>query len=282
MLKDLSRGSPATRPRCAPSRRSCTTRCARSRSTATCSTEPVSAPPRSYGSSVDPARERYWLFIENVEGDVLWQVGELDVWEEAARWLASCMPCFAGTPRAAPGLAAALRARAVRRSGSAALAISRGDRRRAWSDDQRAQVLDLGGALRARSSSASRRCRRPSSTASSIPRTCWFSSAAGAPRICPIDWEIAAIGPGLLDLAALTIGKWTPGERDALARAYREAPRALRPAALPADFDRTLECCRLHLAVQWLGWEPEWVAPAEHRHDWLAEALRSAGELGLQ
>jgi aminoglycoside phosphotransferase (APT) family kinase protein len=103
-----------------------------------------------------------------------------------------------------------------------------------------------------------------------------------AVRIAPIDWEIAGIGPGLLDLAALTIGKWTAAQRDALAQAYREAAAA-GPAAgtIPADFDVALDCCRLHLAVQALGWDPEWQPPAEHRHDWIAESMRIAAKLRL-
>jgi len=38
----------------------------------------------------------------------------------------------------------------------------------------------------------------------------------------------------------------------------------------------TLNCCRLFLAVQWLGWADKWVPPSEHAHDWLAEALELA------
>ena len=39
------------------------------------------------------------------------------------------------------------------------------------------------------------------------------------PRVCPIDWEMAAIGPGLVDLAAL-VGGWDPPERERLVAAY--------------------------------------------------------------
>jgi hypothetical protein len=28
--------------------------------------------------------------------------------------------------------------------------------------------------------------------------------------------------------------------------------------------------------MQWLGWSAEWMPPAEHRHDWLGEALALA------
>jgi thiamine kinase-like enzyme len=99
-------------------------------------------------------------------------------------------------------------------------------------------------------------------------------------RICPIDWEIAAIGPGLVDLAALTIGRWTDEERTALALAYL-SEAGPRDEGARSEFLETLELFRLHLAVQWLGWEPTWLPPEEHRQDWLAHAMRAAAALGL-
>jgi thiamine kinase-like enzyme len=38
-------------------------------------------------------------------------------------------------------------------------------------------------------------------------------------RVCPVDWELAGAGPGLLDLAALTTG-WSYADRAAIAAAY--------------------------------------------------------------
>jgi aminoglycoside phosphotransferase (APT) family kinase protein len=98
-----------------------------------------------------------------------------------------------------------------------------------------------------------------------------------ARRIAPIDWEGAAIGPGLVDLAALTTG-WDAGDGASIESAYRaryEPPTAGQP------FSEALAACRLHLAVQWLAWEPSWSPPEEHRRDWLAEAEREARLLGL-
>ena len=103
-----------------------------------------------------------------------------------------------------------------------------------------------------------------------------------ARRVCPVDWEMAAVGPGLLDLAALTAGGWSRRERDAIARAYCDALRRRRCRRLPQELLEALDCALLHLAVQWLGWSADWTPPAEHRQDWLGEALadrRSA--LGL-
>ena len=101
-------------------------------------------------------------------------------------------------------------------------------------------------------------------------------------RVCPVDWEMAALGPGLIDLAALTAGKWTDPERDALALAYREALQANgSKVSGQDDFLTALDCCRLHLAVRWLGWSREWSPPPEHAQDWLREALCLADKLGL-
>ena len=49
-----------------------------------------------------------------------------------------------------------------------------------------------------------------------------------------------------------------------------------------ADFQRFLElldCSALHLAMRWLGWSAEWTPPAEHRRDWLDEALRATARI---
>src|SRR5262245_7601809 len=40
-----------------------------------------------YGAVVDSAADRYWLFLERVPGQELYQVGDIAIWEQAARWL---------------------------------------------------------------------------------------------------------------------------------------------------------------------------------------------------
>jgi thiamine kinase-like enzyme len=100
-------------------------------------------------------------------------------------------------------------------------------------------------------------------------------------RVAPIDWENAAVGPGVIDLAALTTGAWSAAEREQIARGYLDRAAALGHEHDEAELQETLELARLHLAVQWLGWEPTWTAPAEHRHDWLGEALAIAERLRL-
>jgi aminoglycoside phosphotransferase (APT) family kinase protein len=100
------------------------------------------------------------------------------------------------------------------------------------------------------------------------------------PDVRVVDWEMAAIGPGLVDLAALTSGTWTDDERVEMASAYRAAARGPSAGHLE-EFLLQLNVCRLHLAVQWLGWSSEWSPPPEHDHDWLDEALGLAEKVGL-
>jgi aminoglycoside phosphotransferase (APT) family kinase protein len=231
--------------------------------------------PAFYGSSVDTAADRWWLFIENVSGPVLWQVGDFDVWEEAARWLARLHAALAPAARDAPP--------SLLRYGPD-LYRTWIDRARSfatraetpWDDETRSAVANLA----ARYEPVIEHLAELEPTivhGEFYPSNVLVQLGNGGPRIAPIDWEIAAVGPGLLDLAALTLGKWTPAERDALAEAYRAAAGDM----LPADFDTTLDCCRLHVSVQALGWDPNWQPPEQHRHDWLAESMRLADQLRL-
>ena len=93
-------------------------------------------------------------------------------------------------------------------------------------------------------------------------------------RVCPIDWEMAARGPGLIDLAALISGKWTEDQKAELANEYQSVNDV-------KDFDESLNLCRLHLAVQWLGWAEKWSPPKEHTVDWVAEIRLLIEKLAL-
>lgn len=81
-----------------------------------------------------------------------------------------------------------------------------------------------------------------------------------------VDWETAAAGPGVIDLAAVVAG-WPAAQAQTLIDAYGEIDHV------------TLDCARFHLAIRWLGWSRQWSPPAEHKHDWRAEAERLAETL---
>ena len=229
-------------------------------------------PARYYGSVVDPEADRYWLFVEWVEGRELYQVGDRALWEAAARWLGE-------------------------------LHASLGDDVEGHAE--RGRLLDYDEAYYRRWLDRAREFARASESPASrpldglgqrygtvveellsLPRTVihgeFYASnvlvAEGteATRVAPVDWELAAVAPGLIDLAALVSGDWTEDDRDEIVAAYRSAIGSTEIST------RELDLARLHLAVQWLGWAPPtWVPPEGQRHDWLAEAMELAERLAL-
>ena len=86
-------------------------------------------------------------------------------------------------------------------------------------------------------------------------------------RVAPVDWELAAVAPGAVDLAALVSGDWPEADREEIVAAYRSA-------VAPADLSRARPRPRppaprgpvAGMGAAGLG------APEGQRHDWLAEA----------
>jgi hypothetical protein len=91
-------------------------------------------------------------------------------------------------------------------------------------------------------------------------------------RVCPVDWEMAGVAPGVLDLAALATGR-EPAVVDRLVAVYGE-----EAGARPTNAD--IDAARVVLAVQWLGWSKSWTPPRQHATDWLAEAATAADGIG--
>jgi len=108
------------------------------------------------------------------------------------------------------------------------------------------------------------------------PSNVLVSDAPSARPICAVDWETAGIGPGVLDIAALTAGAWSDADRHRIVRAYVDAcPPSRRPQP------RDVEQARLLLAARWLGLRGRWSPPRQHAHDWGAEVRRLVAVLGL-
>ena len=199
--------------------------------------------PRLFGYD----HERSWLFVEKVAAPELFQIGEIETWLEVARWLARFHASDVSRPETARFLVPCL------------LEYNATDYRR-W--------LERAGV------DISYECVLE--TLLELPATLihgdFYASniLVGSGRICPVDWEMAVIGPGLLDVAALASGKWTREQRLAMAEAYC---LALPDRLKPRNWIHAFDCCQLQIALQWLGWAEGWTPPREHAHDWLGEAL---------
>jgi hypothetical protein len=225
--------------------------------------------PRCFAAAAD----RHWLLIEKVPGVELWQVGELEVWEDVARWLGGFHAGFAG------------RVVELRAANPYLFELSE-EWFQSWRDRARAALAESDDPRAADVDRALRGYDEVIAALAALPRT--FVHGELYPsnvivvrderplRVCPVDWEMAGSGPGLVDLAAL-VGGWDAADRRRLVAAYADGLATSPSEALEADLAR----CRLHLAVQWLGWAAGWRPPREHAHDWVGEALALTDELGL-
>jgi hypothetical protein len=234
---------------------------------------PAGIGPRLFGA--EPGRQL--LLIEKVPGVELWQVGELEVWEEVAEWLGGFHTSFAG------------RLDDVRAANPHLLEMS-AEWFRSWSDRARERLEGSDDSRAALLAGALERYEEVVDSLAALPRTLVHGELypsnvlvvrGNRTRICPVDWEMTGIGPGLVDLAAL-VGGWEEAEQTRLAGAYiRGRDHGDGQADDAGSLEANLTRCRLHLALQWLGWSADWRPPPEHAHDWLGEALKLAGELGL-
>jgi hypothetical protein len=227
------------------------------------------APPGTavcYGALASGRRHR--LFLERVDGVDLPQAASLSAWARSAEWIARFHRIFRG-PRLA------------RVASRAALPAYDGTYYRLWlerayrfaADDRRRRVLDR--VARAHESIVARLLRMPDAIVHGdfYPSNVMIGGTPRRLRVCPVDWEMTAVGPALMDLAALVTG-WPEPQRRALVRAYRTAADVkTRSRRASREFATDLDCCRLHLAVRMLGWSRGWTPPPQQAYDWTGEAL---------
>lgn len=237
-----------------------------------------SGTPKYYGSLSSELPERYWLLLEQIDGEMLSNAGERSVWCAVCRWLAQFHSHFAYYPlsmQTAPLVLDYNEAFYLRWLDRATECLKSPRTRfthRSQSDVN--ELIDYFKSL------VPTLCRLPKTFIHGefYPSNVLIQQLPGSTRISPIDWETAAIGPGLIDLAALTSGDWTDVEQKELVDSYYNS---LRESELKPErdvFERHLKSCRLTLALRWLGWSASWHPPEEHRQDWFAEAMQLIDE----
>lgn len=226
-------------------------------------------PPRFRCTALEAGRRL--LFLEWVDGRNLFQVGERQLWEEAAGWLGRFHAAFTDPPADLLGACPLLERDA-------------GFHRR-WLARAREFGAVPAGADGSALASLAAKHELVVGALLAMPQTLlhgeFYASnvlvdgGGGRPaRVAPVDWELAGPGPGALDLAALVCG-WPAADREAMRRAYE---RGLGAELLATDLD----LARLQTAIQWLGWAPpQWQPPPDQRRDWAAEAIEIAEGLEL-
>jgi aminoglycoside phosphotransferase (APT) family kinase protein len=203
---------------------------------------------RYCGAVWDDGAALHWLLLELVEGTQLRHL-ELRFWIEAARWLGRLQGRFAGSPALAEAMPllerhdarffAAEAERARRSVAHYPLALAR--RLEAILERYEPSIDLLAGGERV--------LVHGHYEAANI----LVGAGGGAVRICPVDWELAALGSRFFDLASLCDGFRPP----ALHRIWDAYAEAAADAGLPTPerdrVRRLVDCLRLYRIVAWLG-----------------------------
>lgn len=231
--------------------------------------------PRFYGAAEDEGSGRAWLFLERVPGEVLADVGEPEAWRAAARWAAQLGAAVEEHRDPTVDQLLLHRDRSWHEHWVVAAAAACEASRRG---ELAARLRGAAAAFLDRLEGLPRAFVHGELYASNVIVD---ERGSGTAPVKPVDWEMAGRGPFVLDLAALVTG-WDAEEREAMCAAFYEAlPDEAKASLSRKDLREAVTLCELALALQWLGWSSDWLAPAEHRRDWATEATRLLGETGL-
>jgi hypothetical protein len=221
------------------------------------------------------------LLADRVDGRPLYEIGDLQVWTAVARWLATLHQRLG-----------ALDTASLRRDAR----LLQYDRNwytewmtralRFLACDDRSSARDGRSALRWLADRYDKVIDRLMSLPTGIihgefyPSNVIVTNALDESLVCPVDWEMAAVAPRIVDLAALTSGGWRVEDRREMVAAYLAASGSSAGATLH-QVAQSVEYAQIHLAVQWLGWFGRRRAAREHTRDWLSDAVERAETLRL-
>jgi hypothetical protein len=228
--------------------------------------------PSYYGAVWGGEGERFWMVVEFVEGTPVADC-EFDSWPAATAWLARMQGLYARDPdrfERSPLLirhdADFFASRAERALASARLMSERATRRLR-------RILsgydDFVALMAAEPSTLVHGSYRPENVLVDEP--------ARPSRVCVVDWELAAIGSPLYDLARLCDG-YRGVRLDRLLDSYaREASAQGVPLRDRKRMAEVLDCFSLHRVVKAIGHALEKGRTQRQVSDWLAygETIRT-------
>jgi aminoglycoside phosphotransferase (APT) family kinase protein len=222
--------------------------------------------PRFLGSAWNDATGRRELFLEHVDGWNLKYQG-LQHWYTAARRLAQLHLAFAsqGDRLRRRGFLLRLdREYLLAWAGRAVAAVSSISAELA--SRLRRSVDELGAAVELLAE------QPPTLVHNDLaPKNVVADTSASPARICIVDWEMAGVGCGLIDLAHLTYGL-PPAEVERMLDLYAEELTGTGLVPSGDERRRLFAACRLHGAIYRLAHVEAWRLPPERVGEWIAES----------
>jgi len=219
--------------------------------------------PALYASVHDEARERYWLFVEDL-GESTLEDGDVEDWLSAARWLAALHGENSGREDELRSLGC-LGEHGLRFYRTLA-AKARQNLTLAGAADALARFEEL---MRGYESIVNSLVGRPRTLVHGDLGPHNVALQAGG-RIRPVDWEWAAVGPGAWDLSRLLYDCWTG--RTKFLEAYVE--EISRGGAVEVDREEladSLRRCDFVYKVWFLSQQPDVCRDSVRVHELLDE-----------
>ena len=103
------------------------------------------------------------------------------------------------------------------------------------------------------------------------PKNVIADTSTSPGRTCIVDWEMAGVGCGLMDLAHLTYGL-PPREAERMFDLYREELTGTGLVPSHEEGKRLLAACRLHGTLYRLAHADVWRLPLERVGEWIADS----------
>lgn len=204
---------------------------------------------RLYGFRWEPDRGRCWMFLEECGRVVLQNVGELPPWTAAARWAARFHAATRDSPDPLAAFLPSYDETHYRRRAAQVRGIMR----------------DLAGRERDLIGRALERHDAAVPWLAGLPQCVVHGEYEGENillrrgpnglRIVVIDWETAALGPGVTDLVSLTSGASPAAQREAMCVAYLDEYQAVAGSSLdPYAFREQIAQLTVYHALDRLAW----------------------------
>jgi phosphotransferase family enzyme len=203
---------------------------------------------RYYGAVWDDPRQRFWLLLEFVAGTEL-RFCEFDHWVRAAGWLGRMQGFFAQHTSHLKACDFLARHDVAFFWSKAEVALHAVSQFSITLADRLARILNRYDRLVAVMAG-----QAPTLVHGSYrPQNILVDPSAEPIRICPTDWELAALGAPLYDLAFLSDG-FRPPRLEMLWDAYREQAK-LYGVSVPdnEELRHVVDCFRLHKIIKSLS-----------------------------
>lgn len=225
--------------------------------------------PRYYGTVWDESPETFWLLLEYVDGTPVAYLESTNYWIAAAGWLGQMHGYFIRHAHYLSRLDFLIRHDSRFLSAEAEAALDAVSQISPGSVDRFARVVNRYDQL------IEAMVTHPPTLVHGAfrPQNVMVSGESQSMRICAYDWEEAAFGAPLYDLAYLTDG-FEPPTLDLMFETYRQGAMGFgMPVPEKEEMRYIVNCFRLHMIVKLLAH-----APVKHYGEREITKLLAAGE----